>query len=151
MVYVDEYGLTLKRIGVYVYLALSLIGLAFTILKLLKNKTNWYYFNRLALSFIVVLAFLSPIDWENYIIKYNIEFAIKNKRDVDWNYLCSFSERTLPQLMEWQKTFPNNYILEQNIHEKIRKRFITKEDWPSYTLSHYKSDKSIKTYYYGED
>ncbi len=146
--YISEYDLTLKRIGVYVYLGLCLIGLAFTIIKISKNKTNWYYFNRLTISFIVCIACLSPIDWENYIIDYNVHAALAKGIEPDWRYLFSFSDRTIPKLLALEEELPNNKTLERYNRRKTR-LFLAKDNiqWPSYTLTYLKTNESIFNHY----
>jgi cytochrome c oxidase assembly factor CtaG len=45
--YVYYLGLTYKRLGVYAFLSLAIIGLIFTFIKVSKQKTNAYLFNQM--------------------------------------------------------------------------------------------------------
>lgn len=94
--YVLSYGLTLKRIGVFVYLALSLAGLAFTISKISLAKTNAYLFRKLYWSFFIILTVNLCIDWSSITTRFNLHENIKDHRDLDWAYLLQLNERVIP-------------------------------------------------------
>jgi hypothetical protein len=70
--YISFYGLTYKRLGVFAFLLLALIGLVFTFLKISKQKTNAYLFNQTVWCFYGTLLFCSFINWGDFITAYNI-------------------------------------------------------------------------------
>ncbi|MNK98274.1 hypothetical protein D3C87_1186330 [compost metagenome] len=94
--YIEFYGLTHKRIGVLVFALLCIIGLATVYLKVSRQKT-FFYLAKLngQLWFILLLAF-STINWDVFIVKYNINHADSVALDPD--YLLSLSYKTLPLL-----------------------------------------------------
>lgn len=92
--YVNVYGLTYKRIGVYIYLLLTLIGLTTTFIKILKFKTNIYLFRINGWLFYAVLVISSFINWDAIITNFNITSAQYTQR----NYLLELSDTNLPQL-----------------------------------------------------
>ncbi len=92
--YVLENGLTYKRIGVYVYVLLTVFGLISTFLKIAETKSIWYIFRKNALFAYLVLLTAALINWDSQIAHYNINKAKK----LDVLYLLNLSDRALPQL-----------------------------------------------------
>ncbi|HQZ24855.1 MAG TPA: DUF4173 domain-containing protein [Flavobacterium sp.] len=70
--YVSFYGLTYKRLGVYAFLILAIVGLVFTFLKITKQKTNAYLFNQMVWYFYGTILLCSYVNWGNWITNYNI-------------------------------------------------------------------------------
>jgi len=93
--YIENYGLTYKRIGIYVYSLLTFIGLLTTLLKIYKVKINLYLLRINGWVFYTVLIIASLFNWDDVIIDYNQ----KNKHELDIYYAISFSNNTLPKLI----------------------------------------------------
>lgn len=70
--YIAVYGLTYKRLGVYAFLILAIIGLVFVFLKITKQKTNAYLANQMVWYFYGTVLLCSFINWGNLITNYNI-------------------------------------------------------------------------------
>ena len=70
--YVSFFGLTYKRLGVYAFLCLAIIGLFFAFLKISKQKTNAYLFNQMVWYFYGTILLCSFVNWGNIITAYNI-------------------------------------------------------------------------------
>lgn len=70
--YVSFYGLTYKRLGVYAFLILAIIGLVFTFLKIVNQKTNGYLINQMVWYFYGTILLCSFVNWGNLITNYNI-------------------------------------------------------------------------------
>ncbi|TRX16269.1 DUF4173 domain-containing protein [Flavobacterium franklandianum] len=70
--YVSFFGLTYKRLGVYAFLILAIIGLVFTFLKITKQKTNAYLINQMVWYFYGTILLCSYVNWGNLITNYNI-------------------------------------------------------------------------------
>ncbi|WP_017494878.1 DUF4173 domain-containing protein [Flavobacterium sp. WG21] len=70
--YVAFFGLTYKRLGVYAFLILSVIGLIFTFIKITKQKTNAYLFNQMVWYFYGTILLCSFVNWGNLITNYNV-------------------------------------------------------------------------------
>jgi len=98
--YVGQYGLTYKRIGVYIYLLLTIIGLTTTFIKILKLKTNNFLFRINGWIFYLVLVVCSFISWDRCITFYNIN----RSKYLEKNYLLTLSDSNLPQLFEIKNT-----------------------------------------------
>jgi len=74
--------LTYKRLGVYAFLILSLIGLFFTFVKIQNKKTNAYLFNKMFWYFYGVLLVCSFINWGGIITRYNMT---RSHFDIDYH------------------------------------------------------------------
>jgi hypothetical protein len=92
--YIAEYGLTYKRIGVYIYLLLASIGLVTTFIKILKLKSNHFLFRSNGWLFYAVLIMTCFVNWDVMITMYNIEVP----KQIEKTYLVKLSDKTLPQL-----------------------------------------------------
>lgn len=69
--YIYHFGLTYLRLGVYAFLILSLIGLAYTFRKITHRKTNMYLFNQVFWYFYGTILACSFINWGGIIEAYN--------------------------------------------------------------------------------
>lgn len=91
--YINEYSLTYKRIGVYIWLLLVLIGLVTTFIKIIKAKSNWYLFRTNGWLFYGVLLFSCFINWDMIVTNFNINRAELKKKPLDTSYLVSERKR----------------------------------------------------------
>lgn len=92
--YIFEYGLTYKRIGVFIYLLLAGIGLLTTFIKIAKRQTNGYLFRINGWLFYGVLVVSALFNWNKIIFSYNVVIA----RQFDLDYLIGLSDSNMPQL-----------------------------------------------------
>jgi hypothetical protein len=93
-IYIDQFGLTYKRIGVYVYLLMTLAGLITTFWKVKELKTVWYLLRRNVWIAYIVLIISSLVNWDRVIAEYNINTA----KVTDVVYLMNLSDTVLPEL-----------------------------------------------------
>ncbi|CAH0143690.1 hypothetical protein SRABI27_00353 [Pedobacter sp. Bi27] len=94
--YIEFHGLTHKRIGVLVFATLCIIGLATVYFKVAKQKTIFYLFKVNGNIWFALLLAFSLINWDVFIVKYNL--AQSDKVGIDADYLLSLSDKTLPIL-----------------------------------------------------
>ena len=121
--YIAEYGYTYKRIGVYVYLILALIGLIFTFIKVLKIKNMVYLFRKNTQISFGILIMASTINWDAFITNYNLHQLKNNYTDMPYLIHLSNNASTL-------KIYKDNNSNMLNLHsteiEKKHNRFIKK-------------------------
>ncbi len=86
--YIYYFGFTYKRIGVLVYLLLTIIGLFTTTIKVKQIKNFWYLFRVNTLTAFTILIITSTINWDNYITYYNLNHA----KSMDFDYLINLSD-----------------------------------------------------------
>jgi hypothetical protein len=85
--YVAFFGLTYKRLGVYAFLILALIGLGYTFIKIIRQKTNAYLFNQMVGYFYGTIVLCACVNWGNVITVYNISVG----KGVEPIFLCSLN------------------------------------------------------------
>lgn len=96
--YVLDYSLTYKRIGVFVYLALTVIGLLTVLAKIHYKKSNWYLIRSNAFCGILFLCFSSFLNWDKIVCEFNIACKTEKLQELDKKYLLGLSDETLPYL-----------------------------------------------------
>lgn len=102
--YIQEYGLTYKRIGVYIWLGLCIGGLITTLLKISQKKSIYYLLkSNVAIAFFTLSIVLS-FNWDRTIAWYNLNHC--RQKYPDLAYLLSLSSSVYPEVTE--------YIIKQN-------------------------------------
>lgn len=133
--YVDAYGLTYKRIGVYIYLLLALIGLCTTGWKVIFRKTNTFLFRSNSWLFYAVLVASCLVNWDERIAKHNV----MHTGNFDADYIATLSYRAYPELVNYYAKHPEIQI-PADVQEKLiqfesKQRFIFEENkWQSKTV-----------------
>jgi len=87
--YIINSGFTYKRLGVYAFLTLSLIGLIMTFIKIQYKKRNAFLFNSMTWYFYATILICSYINWGGFITTQNMkrkDFALNyHKREFYFN------------------------------------------------------------------
>ncbi|MFD2245556.1 DUF4173 domain-containing protein [Pontibacter ruber] len=143
-IYVFNYGLTYKRIGVYTYLTLTAIGLFFSFIKVANLKNNWFLFRKNAWALYTVLLVLAMFNWDRVITFYNISIA----RNTDYIYLSRLSDVNLPELIQASR-LRNHTFSEIQVQSLLyrKKRFIDEasaRDWQSWSYSDWLVQEKLK-------
>lgn len=135
--YVTSFGFTYKRIGVYVYLCLTVAGLITTYLKVRNIQNLWYLFRvntQVAFAFLIVA---SCIDWDYTITNYNLKHA----QIVDIEYLIDLTENNAVLLHDFSQ---QNSLTELEI-EKISQKYnslikkVSSRNWQEWTSDNLKN------------
>ena len=85
--YISFFGLTYKRLGVYAFLILAIIGLLFSFFKITKQKTNAFLLNQMVWYFYSIVLLCSYVNWGSLITSYNISA----KKGVEPRFLSSLN------------------------------------------------------------
>ena len=142
--YIEQYGLTYKRIGVYIYLLLTLIGLVTTLVKINKLKSNWYLIRINSWIFYGVFIVASCINWDKLITHYNLN----KTTNIDTAYLIGLTSKNLPELMALKNE--GRILLshqEKNLIENKKRKFLKKmenKQWPSWNYQDQITYEQIK-------
>lgn len=105
--YVEAYGLTYKRITVFISLLCSLIGLTLSIRKIKVPTTNWNYFNLLTrYAFIAAIA-ITAIPYDYMITHYNLQ----QSNTTDFEYLMSLTHPDFNKISEKVNETNRNYLV----------------------------------------
>lgn len=136
--YISEYGLTYRRIGVFIYLLLCVAGLITTALKVAKARSNWFLFRKNAWIVYSVLTVCVVIDWDRIITGFNIShFEKDHSMEIDANYLIDLGDGNLDQLYQF-------YVIE---NRSLRVEMpIIRSDEPVYTDKTLPRAKVIRKY-----
>jgi len=98
--YIAHWGLTYKRIGVYVYLLLAALGLALTLVKIRKNQTAWVLIRNSMFAFFICLTLNGQFNWDRIIVNYNLNHIELSR--IDYDYLINLGSETYPDLVAYQ-------------------------------------------------
>lgn len=105
--YIVMHGLTYKRIGVLIFLMLCTIGLITVYQKVTQRKSLFYLFKTNGLIWYAILIGFSFINWDAFIINYNIKH--KNSIDFDLDHTLSLSNKTLA-IIDQNKAILEGYL-----------------------------------------
>jgi hypothetical protein len=122
--YIFEFGLTFKRIGVYIFLLLSLAGLWLCYLKIKNRKTNGYLINRMFKIFFGTFIVCAAVNFSWIITQYNITFLkkpdIQYLRDMEYNKQVLYN--TYHDDPAWQEYFKSQRT---GIREEKNRSFLS--------------------------
>lgn len=138
--YVMVLGLTYKRIGVFIYLILTLAGLITTFLKVRNIRNYWFLLRINAQVAFAFLIMTSYVDWDHCITKYNLEHAVS----LDLNYLINLSDNNVMLL----KSYAEQHQVSDIHHKRIQKKYtdfiniLTHRNWQEWTFHNIKINQT---------
>lgn len=141
--YIGLYGLTYKRIGVYVFLLLTIIGLLTLFVKIRNMKSFYYLLKVNTWAWYFVLITTTFVNWDISIARHNLANQAANK--IDWSYLLSLSDRVLPLIQEYPDKIPQNILIRMAINEK-RINYLNElksYSWLSWNFADYEAVRAI--------
>ncbi len=99
--YIQEHGLAYKRLGVLIFLVLTLLGLWTMFVKIKYHKSFYFLLQTNSWSVYVMLVLMSCVDWDTWIVQYNVNCLKENhKKRIDIDFLYSLADKTLPILLK---------------------------------------------------
>lgn len=114
--YIISYGLTYKRLGVFAFLILALIGLALTFIKIERKKRNVFLFNTMAWCFYGTILACSYINWGGIITSQNIK---RSDFAAEYHFTdVNFGEKYLLKYADEK----NDIALKNKIIKKVQSR-----------------------------
>lgn len=135
--YSTQFGLTYKRIGVFVYLMLCLFGLITTGVKILGKYNFWFLLRSNTIIALVLLVFASLFNWDAMITNYNVN----NAKIIDVAYLLQL-HNNYEELEQYLNKKPNliSYGDKQRIKSKIDLHLseIEHRKWQEFTYENIK-------------
>jgi hypothetical protein len=139
--YIQEFSLTYKRIGVFVYIILVVAGLLTTYVKVREKKTTWYLLNVNSWVAILLLLVSSFVPWDTWITQYNLS---KNNSP-DLRYLIHLSDANITQLLPFQENVYLDEPTQIALKEKITtfKEEQATQSWLSWNYQDFKTTKSL--------
>ncbi len=143
--YVDFYGLTYKRLGVFIFLLLVLYGLTTVIQKIKNKKTAYFLFQHNAWALYFAMIILSAVNWDTGLTNYNL--GMNEKANIDFYYLIQkVSDKNLPQLLAYQEKIPKSFHREgsyEQMLERKKGRFLSKMKHRSWLEWNYADHRTL--------
>lgn len=127
--YVELYGLTQKRIGVYIFLVMTLIGLITLSFKIIKKLNINYLINSNSWVYMQLFLVLSFVNFDCIIAKDNLQRA-----NCDINYVKRLSTRAVPVILKYRPQIKKEELQSYNNFKKESK----KHTWLSWNWADYK-------------
>lgn len=118
--YILDFGLTYKRIGVYIFLFLSLAGLGTTYLKIHYQKTNAFLLTRMMRIFFFTFIITSWINFSWIVTKYNISF--QKAGDAAYLRSLNFNKQLLFNTYKMDPSWENYFESEKQEINKERSK-----------------------------
>jgi len=122
--YIEYHGLAYKRIGVMIFLILTLFGLTTMFFKIKEKKNLSYLLHRNSWALYFALLLTCLINWDTFITKYNLTTNTKSNIDVPW-LLTDVSDKNLFILLENKEvlaTKPSYPSIKKHRIETLMKR-----------------------------
>ena len=139
--YVAYWGLTYRRIGVFVYLTLVLIGLITTWSKINQKYSLWWMIKSNYKAVVLVLLLLAVFPWARIITWYNLSEA----RVRDEYYLFHLPIHNTDQLQPYRHTFLEQHQQALTRREASLKQATLHENWKSWNLLNHYAAQHLKT------
>jgi len=141
--YIDHFSLAYKRIGVIIFLLLTIYGLYTVFIKVRKRKSGFYLFKTNTYALVVILIISSIINWDSIIARYNFNHSDHSFLHLDW--MSKLSDKALPYLdvplpelkeidLVQKEIFPfeKEYMSSYEFHDVIEHRKTEfREEWES--------------------
>ena len=160
--YIYYFALAYLRIGVIIFLVITVIGLITILIKVRSGKSFFYLFRVNTLSIFIVLTLSSLVNWDNVIAKYNFSHFERSFVHLDW--LCTLSDKALPildkspeflsqvkQTQDVRFSFEMKYMepkMYRNIIQLRKKMFLEdmeKRSFLSWNLADAMAERKLKT------
>lgn len=148
--YIDGYGLTYKRIGVYFFLFLTAVGLVVVFFKLQYQYSTFNTFKIGVYAAVLFGAVVSPINWDGIIVSHNLRKGLDKASLLP--YTIDLSYRSIPELIEHEEFYSEYINPVQGYYTDIIDRKIAhyrvhqQGKLPSKSLLRMRVDQAIETY-----
>ncbi|HRJ85238.1 MAG TPA: DUF4173 domain-containing protein, partial [Ignavibacteria bacterium] len=107
--YIDYYyALSFKRIGVMIFILLTLTGLASMLYKIYAKKTTFWLFKFNSFAAVIMLLVMSSFSWDVTIAEFNLKNPAKDKIDID--YLLKLNNDALPVLDKHRDVLDRDFL-----------------------------------------
>ena len=150
--YFSTYGLTHKRIGVFIFLLIVLIGLVTLFLKIRDKKSHYFLWHRNSWAVFLILLVSCFINWNLLITRVNLKSNFI--KHIDTYYLINeLSNQNAYLLDRHEAILIQHSVLSSNkirdrIREKLRRassgRSIYSWNWPYYLNRKYQQNQRQK-------
>jgi len=130
--YSSGFGLTYKRIGVFIYLALCISGMITTSFKIFNKQNLLFMLKANTRVAFILLILISSFSWDRTITTYNLSKV----ESPDINYLLSIGNSNGDLLYAFAKAHPEKIMNRSSIKNNYKQwqTSLSEETWQSATL-----------------
>ncbi|MBX7241692.1 MAG: DUF4173 domain-containing protein [Bacteroidia bacterium] len=155
--YIEHFGLAYKRVGLILFLILTLFGLFSLYLKIKNKRSNFFLFVTNSWALFVVSILSVCINWDMVITRYNLTMPVKAQMDIHF-LIFEMSLQNTPLLVKHQDLIAEKgkavYGSPEEVKKLIRNKMNQyievvekKQSWQSWNytyLHHYQYLKQIQ-------
>lgn len=105
------YALSYKRIGVMIFILLTLIGLVTLFIKISGKKTAFWLIKMNGAAVFIVMMLIGSLNWDENIASFNLRNPDKERIDI--GYLFTLSDDILPVLDEHRDMLNQNFYFRE--------------------------------------
>ncbi|MCB0735318.1 MAG: DUF4173 domain-containing protein [Flavobacteriales bacterium] len=139
LAYIQEFGLTEKRIAVYFYLFACFVSLFLAARTILRSDSIRTLYGQLSWMTIILFVSASLVNWSKVIMTYNLQNIPSSTAVIDYDYLLRLNRSSLTQLI------PHADELTPKQQRKLRRRLnrnLSRETWQiedprGFVIDHY--------------
>ena len=124
--YINYFALAYKRIGVFIFLILTIYGLYTVYVKVWKRRSAFYLFKTNSYALLLILIISSTINWDTIIAKYN--FKNSNESFLHLDYMSTLSDKSLPYLDKTLLELKHTDLLQKEMFP-FEQEFMTPEEY----------------------
>jgi hypothetical protein len=153
--YITHYGIAYKRIGVIIFLLLTIFGLLTMFLKIRRKYSTYYLFRVNSWAVYIMMILISFVNWDRTIASFNLHHP--ERQNIDILFVLQLSDKTLDIVNENRTFFDDPLIYKFNryyhsteeANKQIDKRIrifmeeYPKRSWLSWNLSEYNTYKDL--------
>lgn len=104
--YIEYFGLAYKRIGVFFFLALVVVGLITLYYKINHKKTTFWLIKLNSWAVYIGFVLFAVPDWDMIIARHNLSHPLKN--NMETSFMLTFDNKALPLIDQ------NRHVLKQS-------------------------------------
>lgn len=120
--YVSNFGLTYKRLGVFAFLILAVIGLVLTFVKISAKKKNIFLVNHMIWYFYGTVLVCSFVNWGSFLTRWNLD-----RKDFDKTYHVEHIDFNENVLLEHYRNQPENVsVIKSKVDYRREDQFLSK-------------------------
>lgn len=142
--YIDSYGLTYRRIGVMVFLLMTLFGLLTMYFKVRDIKSFYYLIKTNAWALYIAMTVMCFVNWDVLITRYNLTAEVKR---IDLKFLLEeVSDKNLFLLYEHEDFIQKNISMADYAINKKRLSFQQRQvqiSWASWNYADYRNKRFL--------
>ncbi|HYG49252.1 MAG TPA: DUF4173 domain-containing protein [Flavobacteriales bacterium] len=150
VLYINAYGLTHLRIGVYFFLLLAFATLVFCAVKIHQKKNNIFMYRRFGLTLFSLAVLFNCFNWDKIITRHNIDLYKHTNLAPDACFLLDLDPNCLPMIIgNWNILNPDdNAWLNRELDFRCMKfnHQFEMKNWRSQTVNNYATHDALKNY-----